>query len=78
MGFDAYGVTRDAPDPVAHAINCILDHSHALDAKLEKMCLALKSLNAEFNDVELPELGPCEIGPLAEEKLDEDSDVKSD
>ena len=77
MGFDAYGVTRDAPDPVAHAINCILDHSHAMDAKVEKMCQALKSLNAEFNDVELPELGPCDIGPLAEEKLDESTDVKS-
>ncbi|MGD8566509.1 MAG: serine O-acetyltransferase [Gammaproteobacteria bacterium] len=71
MGFDAYGVTRDAPDPVAHAINCILDHSHALDERVEKMCAALKSLNVEFKEIDLPELGPCEIGPLAEEKLDE-------
>jgi serine O-acetyltransferase len=78
MGFDAYGVTRDAPDPVAHAINCILDHSHAMDAKVEKMCQALKSLNAEFTDIELPELGPCDIGPLVEEKLDEETEVKSD
>ena len=71
MGFDAYGVTKDAPDPVAHAINCILDHSHALDEKVEKICNAIKSLDVEFQDIELPELGPCEIGPLAEEKLDE-------
>jgi len=71
MGFDAYGVTKDAPDPVAHAINCILDHSHALDAKIEKMCKALKSLDGSFQDIELPELGPCEIGPLAEEKMEE-------
>lgn len=71
MGFDAYGVTRDAPDPVAHAINCILDHSHALDERVEKMCAALKSMNADFKEIDLPELGPCEIGPLAEEKLDE-------
>lgn len=71
MGFDAYGVSKDAPDPVAHAINCILDHSHALDAKMEKMCNAIKSLDTEFKDLDLPELGPCEIGPLAEEKLDE-------
>jgi len=75
MGFDSYGVSRGAPDPVAHAINCILDHSQALDAKVEKMCQALKSLHTEFKDLELPELGPCEIGPLADEKLDEDQEV---
>jgi len=75
MGFDAYGVTRDAPDPVAHAINCILDHSHAVDAKIEKMCAVLKSLDVDFKDIDLPELGPCEIGPLAEEKLDENQEI---
>jgi len=78
MGFDAYGVTRDAPDPVAHAINCILDHSHAMDARVEKMCEAIKDLNTEFKDVDLPELGPCDIGPLVEEKLGENSDSKKD
>ncbi|MDH5326232.1 MAG: serine O-acetyltransferase [Gammaproteobacteria bacterium] len=62
MGFDAYGVTRDAPDPVAHAINCILDHTHAVDKKIEAMCAALKAMDAEFKDVELPELESCEIG----------------
>lgn len=67
MGFDAYGVTRDAPDPVAHAINCILDHTHAIDGKIEEMCKALKGLNAEFNDEKLPELEPCEIGSIEEE-----------
>lgn len=61
MGFDAYGVTRDAPDPVAHAINCILDHSHAVDGKLALMCSAIKSLDVNFEDVELPELGSCEL-----------------
>ena len=78
MGFDAYGVTRDAPDPVAHAINCILDHSHAMDTRIEKMCEALKSINSEFKDIDLPELGPCEIGPLADEKLDEEPVSKKD
>ena len=66
MGFDAYGVTRDAPDPVAHAINCILDHTHAIDSKIEAMCEALKSLNAEFKDEKLPELESCEIATINE------------
>lgn len=67
MGFDAYGVTSDAPDPVAHAINCILDHSHATDKKIEKMCQIIKGLDESFRDIELPELEPCEIGSMAEE-----------
>ena len=62
MGFDAYGVTQDAPDPVAHAINCILDHSHAVDKKLVAMCSAIKALDEDFRDSELPELEGCEIG----------------
>ena len=65
MGFDAYGVTQDAPDPVAHAINCILDHSHAVDKKLVAMCAAIQSLDADFRDSELPELEGCEIGAEA-------------
>ena len=38
MGFDAYGATSDAPDPVAHAINCMLDHVHVLETKMQRMC----------------------------------------
>ena len=68
MGFDAYGVTKDAPDPVAHAINCILDHAHAQDAKLERICTAIKGLDIDFKDISLPELDPKDLGPLAEEE----------
>ena len=68
MGFDAYGVTKDAPDPVAHAINMILDHSHAMDAKVEQMCQAIKGLDASLKDVEFPEIEPCEISSLGEEE----------
>jgi len=75
MGFDAYGTTSDMPDPVAHAINCMLDHIHAMDGKMEEMCSAIKSMGAELGDVELPYLGPCEINSgdedaLASEKLE--------
>ena len=63
MGFDAYGVTRDAPDPVAHAINCILDHTHAIDSRIEEMCKALKSVNAEIN---VKKLEPCGVSAMDE------------
>ena len=61
MGFDAYGATRDAPDPVANAINSILDHVHMVDTRMEAMCQSIKRLDAEFNDVKLPDLEDCEI-----------------
>jgi len=62
IGFDAYGTTQDMPDPVAHAINCMLDHIHSMDKKLEEMCGAIKGLGAEIADLQLTDLGPCEIG----------------
>ena len=75
IGFDAYGTTQDMPDPVAHAINVMLDHIHAMDSKMENMCDALKSLGGELAEVDLPELGPCKIDTEDEpEKLDEGGD----
>ena len=61
MGFDAYGVAQDAPDPVATAINCMLDHIHAMDEKMDNMCKALKAMDAELDDIQLPKLGALEI-----------------
>jgi serine O-acetyltransferase len=43
IGFDAYGATRDAPDPVANAINRMLDHIHHMDERMEQMSRALES-----------------------------------
>ncbi|KAA3626194.1 MAG: serine O-acetyltransferase [Proteobacteria bacterium] len=65
MGFDAYGTTRDMPDPVAHAINSMLDHIHGMDQRMEAMCAALKQLGAEPGDVDVPDLEPCEIASTA-------------
>lgn len=56
MGFDAYGVTQDSPDPVAKSIHGILDHMHAVDERLELMCKVLKAMDKEFNIKDLPEL----------------------
>ena len=69
MGFDAYGATADAPDPVAHAINCMLDHLHVMDRKMEDMCNLLRRLGLE-EDMQLPELESCEIISTAEEELE--------
>ena len=67
MGFDAYGATNDAPDPVAHAINCMLDHIHVMDTKMQRMCEALKELGYPDSTEELPDIDSCEIVSTAEE-----------
>ena len=61
MGFDAYGTTRDMPDPVASAINCMLDHLHATDNRLEEMCAAIKRLGGEIDEDGMPRVPDCEI-----------------
>jgi len=61
IGFDAYGMHDEMPDPVANAINNMLDHMHSMDKKIEEMCGAIKGLGAEIVEMQLPELGPCEI-----------------
>ncbi|MGD8998959.1 MAG: serine O-acetyltransferase [Granulosicoccaceae bacterium] len=73
IGFDAYGTSHgDMPDPVANAVNAMLDHIHAMDDKMEQMCKALKSLGSEVGDLDLPELGPCKINTDDEpEKIDD-------
>jgi len=70
MGFDAYGATQDAPDPVAHAINCMLDHIHVMDQRMQRMCEALRELGAEDSaPFDLPTIDSCEIASTAEELL---------
>jgi len=69
MGFDAYGATADAPDPVAHAINCMLDHIHVMDRRMQTMCEILRRVSEEQPDLKVPEIDSCEIASTAEELL---------
>lgn len=73
IGFDAYGATKDATDPVAHAINCMLDHIHVMDKRMESMCESMKRLGLDEGE-SLPTLDSCEIISTAEEleKLEEE------
>lgn len=58
MGFDAYGVTRAASDPVAQAIDRVLDHLHLLDrqhrAILQKLDEA--GVDVDVSELDVPEL----------------------
>ncbi len=62
MGFDAYGATADMPDPVAHAINHMLDHIHAMDKQLETMKQLLNDAGINCQEhSSMPSLDDCEI-----------------
>ncbi|WP_236237360.1 serine O-acetyltransferase [Pseudomonas faucium] len=56
IGFDAYGVSGDMPDPVARAIGQMLDHLQAVDERLEGMCGALTKMGSDYCAKELPAL----------------------
>lgn len=61
LGFDAYGSTQDMPDPVANAVNRMLDHIHVMDEKQEQMCRVLKGMGVAMEDHKLPNLDTCKL-----------------
>lgn len=63
MGFDAYGAVRDAPDPVANAINSMLDHIHVMDRRMEAMSRALEEHGITRHFEHLSDLEGCGIDP---------------
>ncbi len=56
IGFDAYGQREDMPDPVAEAVDVMLDHLHAVDERLETLCRSLKQAGIKVAELPLPEL----------------------
>ncbi len=70
LGFDAYGVSQDMPDPVARAIGQLLDHLHAVDGRLEGMCGALKALGSDYCAKDLPALRDEDFAGVVKEPDD--------
>lgn len=56
IGFEAYGMASDMPDPVAQAIHLLLGHMHAVDTKIDRMCESLSEQGIRSCDEELPKL----------------------
>nr|WP_298410524.1 serine O-acetyltransferase [uncultured Halomonas sp.] len=67
FGFDAYGVSQDMPDPVAHSMQAMLDHMHAVDKRIEVMCATLRKLDANYRSGQLPELRDEDFAGVLEE-----------
>lgn len=70
LGFDAYGVSQDMPDPVARAIGQLLDHLHAVDGRLEGMCKALTALGSDYSAKDLPALRDEDFAGVCKEQDD--------
>jgi len=56
LGFDAYGLSRDMPDPVAQAIGAMLERIQVLDERLVQVCSALHQMDARNPELELCKL----------------------
>ena len=69
MGFDAYGATRDAPDPIANAINRMLDHIHHMDQRLESMSRTLEARGIMPRFEHDPDLDRMEIEPATQPEI---------
>jgi len=54
LGFDAYGLSDEMPDPVARSIRSMLDHMHLVDERMNTMCKALKSLDKSYKNDAVP------------------------
>ncbi|WP_417338683.1 serine O-acetyltransferase [Halomonas kashgarensis] len=67
FGFDAYGVSQDMPDPMARSMQAMLDHMHAVDERIERMCATLRKLDASYHDGRLPELRDEDFAEILDE-----------
>ncbi len=61
IGFEAYGQTGEMPDPVANAINQLLDHISVQDRRTEALCRVVRELGAQMPEAKIPEINPCDI-----------------
>ncbi len=61
IGFDAYGQTPDMPDPVAHAINHMLNHIQLLDEQIACLKLVLQQNGIDFKQKPLPDISNCQL-----------------
>jgi len=56
LGFDAYGLSRDMPDPVANAIGAMLEHIQQQDERLVQICRLLHEVDARMPEMQLSKL----------------------
>jgi len=68
IGFDAYGLSEEMPDPVARSIRSILDHMHTVDMRLEQICKSLERLDENYRSPNLPPLNTEDFEGVQDEE----------
>ena len=70
MDFDPYGLKGDMPDPVAYAINRMLEHINSLDKQIEAMQKTLNAAGINCQESSLSPLEDCQINDTYEKNKD--------
>lgn len=70
IGFQAYGTAPDLPDPVAQAIQVLLDHMQSTDRRIDVMANALCKLSPQFCDPKAEPLSQEALAIMQEIKRD--------
>lgn len=66
IGFDAYGMVDEMPDPIARSVNNLMDHMLAVDDKINNICKSLHKLGDTSCDEAMPELKASHVESLAD------------
>lgn len=61
IGFNAYATSQEMPDPVAVAINGMLEHIHSMDKEMERMCHEIESLGGDENVKPVAEISSAPV-----------------
>jgi serine O-acetyltransferase len=64
LGFDAYGASRDMPDPVANAFHGLIDHIQAIDDRLGQVSKVVHDMGGAVPEEALPEMEVNDLDSL--------------
>lgn len=68
IGFDAYGMADEMPDPIARSVNNLMDHMIAVDCKINNICKSLNKLGDTSCDEAMPEIGAWHVETLSSKR----------
>lgn len=61
IGFDAYGIADEMPDPIARSVHNLMDHIDVVNRKVDLMCEELTAMGSKKCRDPLPELDKDEF-----------------
>lgn len=56
IGFDAYGMSSNMPDPVAMSFHALLDHVHITDEYIRQLAETIRAMGGDVPDMEIPDI----------------------